>query len=305
MRQLNKKLEAWWKEHGGNPESAQWLAFVDSLGPLLQRKLKEVSEEHSNAGRFGMSKAGGCTRAAVLKWLDAEAEPFTGSTNATFFIGHLLEVALGVASLKALGFEMVGGQQPVSIDPFMTSASDDIIAPHPLLGNKKTILSIKTNGYKMSGKTKEGWKRFGFAQLPLDGVKKTSPGNWAQAQAEMHGSGIDQILVLYVAKDIIKAMQDDPIMRDSGSLTFYAELIHYDKAWCETQLLPVWEGAWASAQRGDPGPALYLTQEGVWVELVQGGDKAANRPLTGTYSPCEYCDFREACVERKGKEAAA
>lgn len=308
---IAKQLEAWWKEHGGNEKSAAWHTFIEDYARLMLSKQTEMTSAHENDGRFGMSKAGGCTRAAILKLQGAASEPFSGSTRVTFFIGHIIEV-IGIASLRAIGIDASpttadGAQHTTRIDPFMHSASDARI----VLDGVETILSMKSAGYKTSGFDKRSgkYKRFGFAQFPFDGVLKTSPGHYAQLQAEMHGSGYKQALELVVAKDIIKAMENDPYIgpNGNGSLTFYAEIVPYDETFAKEQLLPVWAEAWQSYERGEPGRALVLNgNTGKYVELdVATEGREPNASKTNTYNPCDYCDLFNACKKANAAENAA
>lgn len=186
----------------------------------------------------------------------------------------------------------------------MESATDGIFT----LDGERTILSVKSMGYKMSGRTREGWKRYGFAALPLDGIAVANPGYYAQVQAEMHGSDIKQALVLVCAKDIIKAMQGDPIMQEAGSFSFYAEMVPYDPGFAAS-LCDVWEAQWDLVQQGDPGPALFYTKNAEWVVLEMAdtaeNKNSVNKTLTGTYSPCNYCDLRPACADAISRVGAA
>jgi hypothetical protein len=300
------RAEAWWQEHGGRHDSPEWNAFLANVAAKIPLKLKELSEEHTNNGRFGMSKAGGCTRAAALKLLGYDPEPFTGSTRFTFFVGHVLEVVGGICTLEALGYKVDGLQNRVSIDPFMESSSDGVLD----LDGTPTILSVKSTGYKMSGfdKRSNSWRRFGFAQLPHDGVLGSFPSYYAQGQAEMLGSGITQTLVFVVAKDIIKSMQGDPSMKKNGSLTFYAELIPADRK-DAAELRRIWQHQWALAkQSADPGPAMYFTKDREWIELDaldREGKGGTNATLTGTFNPCGYCDLADTCKASAIKEKTA
>lgn len=310
---IARECEEWWKKHGGDHESAAWHAYNKDELELFVTKADEITSEHSNYGRFGMSKAGGCTRAAGLKWLGYEGEPFSGSTNVTFHIGHLLE-CVGIATLRAVGYQVDGTQGQVTIDPFMQSASDGIIylggyevdcndvrVPEP------TVLSVKTAGYKMSARN----KRQGFAALPFDGVKYGQRSWWAQAQAEMHGHGIQNTLVFVVAKDIVKAYESDEYLgeRGNGSLTFYAELLDYDKEWCEEHLLPTWQTQWDSVQEGKAGSPMYFTGTKFerLAEMASPGSATSiwggpNQKITGTFNPCGGCDMLKACREARVKE---
>lgn len=294
---LARQLEEWHAAHNGQHADPAWESFLNDFQSLIALKATEMTEEHSNDGKFGMSKAGGCTRAAALKLLGNEPTPFSGSTRVTFFIGHVVE-CLAIASLRALNYEVGGGQQVVTIDDYMHSASDGIIAD---FDGAETILSVKSAGYKKSGKQGKQWVRRGFPELPFMGVRRSQPGHYAQAQAEMYGSGISQVLYLVASKDIIKAMEEDPYLGDgdgkgNGSLTFYAELIKYDEMFCHTQLLPVWEKQWADVQAGRPGDAMFLTGDGGYAKLTAASQSwQPNAGKTGTYNPCNYCDLVSAC----------
>lgn len=293
QQHIGKQMEAWWAEHGGRHDHPEWIAYVNDFGTLLIDKLVEMSEEHDNAGRFGMSKAGGCTRAAGLKYLGFDSEPLSGSTRATFNIGHILEIK-AIATLRAIGYEVSGMQQRITIDPYMASASDGII----VIDGKPHILSVKSMGYKMSGKRygKGGitWTRHGFAAMVANGVRAEQPGHFAQSQAEMHAATIPDTLYLVVAKDMVKAMEADPLMVENGSLTFYTEGISYDPSFA-TSLDLMWGTQWAAVQGGRPGPAFYYANSGQWIEL-DPNDADGNKAATGTYDPCSYCDLRAACT---------
>lgn len=294
---LSRQLEEWHKAHNGQHDDPAWLNFLADFQTLLAAKAQEMSEEHSNDGKFGMSKAGGCTRAAGLKLLGAQPSPFSGSTLVTFFIGHLAE-CIGIASLRSLGYEVEGSQQEVTIGDYMHSASDGIM---PDFDGEETILSVKSAGYKKSGKQGKTWVRRGFPELPFMGVKRSQPGHYAQAQAEMFGTGLNQTLYLVIAKDIVKAMEDDPYLGDgdgngNGSLTFYSELIHYDDKFCQTELLPVWEKQWADVQSGRAGDPMYLSDKGTYARLTAASQTwTPNADRTGTFNPCSYCDLVGAC----------
>lgn len=288
------KAEAWWKQHGGRHDSPEWNAMLRNVAAKLPAKLSEMAEEHTNDGRYGMSKAGGCTRSATLKLLRRIPEPLTGSTRFTFALGHLVEVIGGLCTLEALGYPVRDLQKPAIIDPIMHSQSDGIFD----LDAVPTLLSVKSIGYKMSGRTREGWKRYGFAALPLDGIAGSKPDYLAQAQAEMHAHGLTQALVLVVAKDLIKAMENDPIMKSSGSLSFYAELIPYDPI-LAASIVETWTEQWGYAQAGEPGPAKVFTTRGRWVEMEPAvlGKDSTNKARTGTFNYCDYCDLVDACKD--------
>lgn len=299
MTNIAAKAEQWWAEHGGTYDSPQWRAFLADFAQLLPAKLNEQEQPHDNKERFGMSKAGGCTRAAVLKLQQAEAVPFSGSTRVTFWHGHMAEV-MAIATLRAIGCTVSptdenGKQFAVSIDPFMYSYTDGkITLPDD---ERSMLLSVKSTGYKMSGYDyKKGiWRRFGFTQFPADGVKKTNPGHWAQAQAEMHATGVKHTLFFLVAKDIIKKMEGDPMMQRNGSMSFYAEVIEYDEEFCASQLVPTWSEAWGYAEIGAVPQGYVLNSSGKYVEL-NPADSKGNKERTGTFSHCDYCDLAASCA---------
>jgi hypothetical protein len=294
MHPITKQLETFWADHGGRHDHPEWIRYVNDFGTLLIDKLVEMSEEHDNEGRFGMSKAGGCTRAVALKYLGHDSAQLTGSTRSTFAIGHMLEV-MAIATLRACGYHVTGMQDRVTIDPFMSSASDGIV----VIDDLRHVLSVKSMGYKMSGKryAKGGvtWTTHGFAAVAANGFRAEQPGHYAQIQAEMHASGIKRGLMLYVAKDMVKAMEEHPSLIESGSLTFYAEAVEYDEAFVVNQLLPVWGYAWDLAQNGIATDPMYYTKAGVFVSL-DPSDAKGNKEKTGTFDPCSYCDLRHACT---------
>jgi hypothetical protein len=175
----------------------------------------------------------------------------------------------------------------------MLSWSDGIVT----VNDRHAILSVKTMGYKKSGQQRDKWVRRGFPELPFMGVKAAQPGWWAQIQAEMHGSGLKRGLVVVVAKDIIKAMENDPYMgpEGNGSLTFYTEMIEYDRVFCEQELVPYWGLTWDVVQVGEVPPALYFSgKSGSFEGLVPFNTKA-NKEITGSWSPCDFCDMVVAC----------
>lgn len=304
---ISKQLERWWAEHGGKHDDPAWTRFLNRFTSYLYVKVDELTSEHENVGEdgekvFGMSKAGGCTRSAALKLLGYEPEPPSGSTMFTFFTGHVLECA-ALAMMEALGYTIIDSQARVTIPGLMASASDGIIE----LYGHPTILSVKTTGYKKSGRERRGntyiWVRRGFPELPFAGVRKAQPTHWAQMQAEMHATGIRQALYLVLSKDIIKAMEGDPYLdskEGNGSLAFYAEVVRYNQAFCENQLIPVWEKQMGCVKRGVPGDAFFISNsEDVYVPLVHASaDWNPNAERTGTYNPCGYCDLVQACASQ-------
>lgn len=297
---IAREMEEWWRDHAQVPGDSQWEAFLAAYESLWGGKRAELEREHSNAGRFGMSKAGGCTRAAALKLLGHPSEPFTGSTLFTFFLGHEVEL-LVLATLQAMGYEVGGAQEAVRIDPMMHSYVDGTI----VIDGKQYVLSVKSTGYKKSGKQGTKWVRRGFPELPFHGIRATQPGWWAQAQAEMHGSGIEDTLIVVASKDIIKSMEGDPFLgeKGNGSLTFYAEHIPAAPQFVEAELLPTWNAAWESVQEGRAGAARYLSKGGGYIDLkIASTDWMPNADRTGTFNPCNYCDLLSACSAELGQE---
>ena len=292
-------MEEWHAKYHGQP-GPEWETFLQEFSTLWEEKRLELAAEHTNDGRFGMSKAGGCTRASALKLLDYDSKPFSGSTFHTFFIGHLVELEV-VATLRAMGYPVNGQQEPVRIDPFMHSYSDGIMHGVEDLVFKHTdpfILSVKSTGYKMGGKKGKKFERRGFAELPFEGVRRAQPGHWAQLQAEMHGSGIHLGLYLVVAKDVIKAFEDDEYLGDqgNGSLSFYAEVVPYSEGFAVQALLPTWEEQWYAVQDGNPGLARFLSKTQLYADLkIASQDWMPNADRTESFNPCMYCDMSEVC----------
>ena len=302
---LARQMEEWWRDHAGRHDDPAWHTYLDNYDLLFRTKLDELRAEHTNNGRFGMSKASGCLRAAGLKFLGHPTEPFSGSTLATFHVGHLLEL-MAIATIQAMGHTTRGTQEPVTLEDFMSSYHDDIIENFDADG--PVVLSVKTSAYKMSGLKRGGNKanpsdymRRGFTELPMDGVQRAQSSWWAQAQAEMAGSGVHRTLVVAVAKDIVKVFETDPYMMENGSLTFYAEMIPFDPVFAASHLLPAWREAWADVQTGRPPRALVLNKAGAYVPLARLGDVASgwagpNQAVTGSFNPCFGCDLQPACV---------
>lgn len=310
---LTGQLESWWACHAARHDDPQWLAYCRDYQQFIATKSLELMSEHSNHDedgekRFGMSKAGGCTRQASLKLLGYEEEPFSGSTYVTFQTGHLLE-GYAICTLRQLGYNVgVGAQERVALDPFFSSASDGVIEDFDGLG--RVVLSVKTAGYKASSYSGEKRKpvRRGFPELPFEGVRKSQPSWYAQLQAEMAGHGVKHGLVVVVAKDTIKAFEGDPYME---SLAFYAELIERDDAFIEGSLIPTWERQWADAKAGRAGAAMVLrgdTLEYVRLpELASNGSATSiwggpNQAATGTFSPCGACPMKAACKQAMAQE---
>ena len=300
---LAREMEEWHKLHNGNIHSPGWKKFMSAFKAGMDVKSDELLSIHSNSGRFGMSKAGGCTRSAGLKYLGVDGEPLDGSTRVTFFLGHICEVII-LSTLELLGYPHSHAQAAVTIDPYMRSYSDGIID----LDGKNTLVSAKSAGYKKSGKERRGgnfqFVRRGFPELPFEGVRKSQPGWWAQLQAEMYGyrlagADMEQGLVVVMSKDIIKAMADDPYLgpQGNGSLTFYAELIPYDHEFATRELAPTWIAQWEAVQSGKPGRAMWLSNAVNEYRPLKTASTGYNnnRDVTGTFNPCDYCDVVEAC----------
>lgn len=296
---IARQMEEWWRDHGGRYDHVEWRLFIETYGRLFGMKCDELLEGHSNDGRFGMSKAGGCTRAAQLKLLGADSSELSGSSRATFFIGHTVEV-IALATLIAMGYEVSDMQAPIEIAPFMKSARDATI----IYDGKRTLLSIKSMSYKKSGKEWRGkekqWVRRGWPELPFMGVRASQPGYWAQMQAEMNAGLYEQGIFLAVAKDMIKAMEGDPYLgpEGNGSLTFYAEMVRYDAPFANGPLVDTWREAWVNVSAGRAGRGLQIHKsENRYVELDPNGGKK-NGEVTGAgWNHCDYCDFREACLD--------
>ena len=299
---IARAMEDWHREHAGRHDDPEWGLFVADLLELVRAKADELLEEHTNEGLFGMSKAGGCTRAVALKSIGYEPEPLSGSTRVTFLIGHLVE-GIAIATLRRLGYEVQshdpdGGQIRARRWPF-SSATDGIIAD---LRGRPASLSVKSTGYKKSGFERKGaegrWVRRGFPELPFHGVLGAQPGHWAQMQAEMWALGLEQALYVVVAKDIIKSMEGDPYLgpEGNGSLCFYAEVVPFNPEFVEQQLLPTWERTMAAVTEGRAGPAYYITSAGMYTEIAPAATgRVPNAERTGTFNPCDYCDIIAGC----------
>lgn len=296
---LAREMDEWCTSHMGVHDDPQYRDFLKHFADALLIKQAEQQAEHDNGGRFGMSKAGGCTRAPALRLLGYKGEPFPGSTRVTFEIGHHLEV-MALSILRAMGKDVSGEQEPVTIDPFMLSYSDGILT-NP--DGTRSIISVKSTGYKFSAFRSGKWIRQGFTSLPFEGIYTAQPGWWAQAQAEMHGSGARTTMFVVIAKDIVAAFKNDPYMQQSGSLTFYCEEIQYDEVFCEQQLVPVWDRVWEAVQARSPIPAfIYNPKDGNYVSLPKLADGESgwggpNKAVTGTFNPCRGCDMVAACKQ--------
>ncbi|MDE2104174.1 MAG: hypothetical protein KGL39_43455 [Patescibacteria group bacterium] len=295
---LAREMDEWCTQHLRSHDDPAYRSFLDHFAEGLRVKHDELRAAHDNQGRFGMSKAGGCTRVGGLKLLGYEAEPFSGSSLVTFEIGHHLEV-MALAILRAMDKQVEGVQEPVTIDPMMLSFSDGILANDD---GTRSVLSIKSTGYKFSAFRSGKWIRQGFTALPFEGIRMANPGWWAQAQAEMHGAGLARTTFVVVAKDIVKAFERDPYMQESGSLSWYCEDVEYDPLFCETKLVPVWEEVWDAVTRGSQRiPAYYYNpyvHDYVGLPRLADGENGwggPNKEATGTFNPCGGCDMLAAC----------
>lgn len=306
---LTKDINDWWGAYGSNTSSAEWQTYIKHLADLIGVKCREISEAHSNDGRFGMSGAGGCTRRAVLKLCGYPEAPFDADTLATFHIGHLLE-SVPIATLRAMGYTVGGLQEAVKVDDFMQSYTDGIITAGPRKDIPYPVcLSVKTAGYKMSfyNPAKGKIVRNGFPALPFEGVRNAQPSWYAQSQAEMLGTGHAASMVVVIAKDIIQAFKGDEYMQ---SLSFYAELVKADKEQ-QAKLHDVWSGAWKCAavkpSEVEDIPASYYHKVTGHTEIPDPGSpggegkrgfsmwKGANAEVF-PFNPCANCGFRKVCA---------
>ena len=306
---ITEDLSNWWAAYGANHSSAEWQTYVKHLADLVAVKCKEISEAHSNDGRFGMSGSGGCTRRSALKMLGFPEEPFDSDTLVTFHIGHLLE-SVPIATLRAMGYTVGGLQEPVKVGDYMQSYTDGIITAGPRDLPYPICLSIKTAGYKMSYWSQDAKKirRNGFAALPFEGVKEGHPTWYAQSQMEMLGTGNTHSLVVVIAKDIVQAFKGDEYMK---SLSFYAEMIEADPK--QQRLISgVWEKMWNKAKEkpeADDIPA-YCYHKNNYVEIPEpgsaGGEGKRGWSLWGgpnkevlPFNICGNCAFRAVCAGEK------
>src|SRR3970040_296703 len=207
---IGRSMERWWKDHSDNPDDSEWARWIDIFSELLETKKSEWLKEHENldvngSPVFGMAKSIGCTRANALSLLGHEGEQYSGSSRFTFWLGHVVEVA-ALATLNAIGYELLGAQEPCYLGTTNASTSDNIIK---LLG-KGTVVSVKSTAYKMSSarKVKGGgteYNRRGFAELPFMGVKLAQPSWYVQLVTEIEAHGIVPGIVLAASKHITTA----------------------------------------------------------------------------------------------------
>lgn len=301
-------MEEWWKHHSSNPNDPEWKQWLTRFTELLAIKNEELMTDHVNildgVRVFGMSKAAGPTRAGALHILGHEPEPFSGSTNFTFWLGHTVEIA-ALTTLEAIGFPLLDSQAEVKLydgdKPVAQSKSDSIIK----IFGEPTIVSCKSAAYKMSGQQKGKFIRRGFPELPFEGVRKSQPGAYAQAQLELLGSGLKQCLMLYVSKDIVKAFENDEYLGDkgNGSLTFYAELIHPEVELQTLALNTLSEQIDYIYNEKKAGPCYYLRSDTMqYVELERANVQPSNiwggknKEITGTFNPCGGCQYLKACA---------
>lgn len=307
---VTRYLERWAQEHLGDHASSVYRKYHEAFARHLLTKRAEQAEEHSNAGRFGMAKAGGCLRATAMAWAGVPKAPLSGSTQATFEVGHLLE-CMTLAILEASGFVLRGTQVVCDLPPAHYSYADGVLLSGPVELPYPLVLSVKTQGYKTSGRTRDGWKRYGFAALPLDGIRKGQHDWFVQSQLEMAALDLRHALVLVVAKDMVKAMEADPIMQESGSLTFYAELLAreegFERPYQEMagEVLSVLSATLSAAgpeeaQRVAVAAHPIVSRPGRFVTLPAPGDVASgwggeNQKACGDFNRCNGCVYTERC----------
>lgn len=303
-------MEEWWKTHASHENDPEWHKWINRYLELYKTKADELLSEHSNTVDgirvFGASKAGGPTRATGLSILGYEKEPFSGSTNFTFWLGHTVEIA-ALATLEAVGYPIIDTQPEIIIrnekgGPIIQTKSDAMVK---ILG-EPTIVSIKSSAYKMSGQRKGTWIRQGFASLPFEGVRKSQPNAYAQAQVELYGSGLRQCLIIYAAKDIVKAFENDDYLgaKGNGSLTFYAEMIKPDLE-LTNQILEIHDAAMDTIyEKKEAGPCYYLRADTMrYVELERANVQPSNiwggknKEITGTFNPCGGCQMVKVCKD--------
>lgn len=313
---VTRYLERFAQEHLGDHSSTAYLRYHELFAGHLLTKRAEQSEAHSNNGRMGMSKAGGCLRASAFSWIGAKGDPFSGSTRVTFEVGHLLE-CMTLALLEASGFELQGTQVVCDLPPAHYSYTDGVLLSGPVALPYPLALSVKTAGMKMSGKNRDGsFKRYGFCALPLDGVYQGQHDWYVQSQLEMAALGLQHSLVLVVAKDTVKTMESDPIMQESGSLSFYAEVLarvpDFEKPYQESggEVLTLLRERMAEVFSFGSDPeelvraALSVlpvcSRPGRFVQLPAPGDTASgwggpNQKARGDFNTCHGCGYSALC----------
>lgn len=293
---LVRHVTAWCQKHLGQHDSAEYLAYHRAFAAFLETKREEQSRAHDNAGLFGMSGAGGCLRANALKRAGVQGKPDDGDSMVTFEIGHLLE-CMALAVLGAAGFAVTRMQETIRLEPAFASAIDGVLEAGPVKLDYPLVLSVKTASYKSSSPPRGNYpaKRYGFAQLPLDGVRKAQPGWFTQSQLEMAATGIPRSLVLVVSKDMIAAFRGDAVFEQSGSLSWYAEVLQAEPNSIRN-LKSVYRETLEQAEKDvrEVSPA-YGVADG-FVILPRPGDvasgwKGENAKATGTFNPCFGCRY--------------
>lgn len=284
-------LESWCQANLGRHDSPGFHTYHEHFRSLINAKILERQEEHHNEGAYGMSKAGGCVRAACLARAGAPRKPISGSDAVTFELGHIVEV-MALAVLQASGFTVTGLQDRVRLAGLFSSATDGVLTAGPVDLPYPLPVSIKSTGYKMG---KPGQRR-GFAALPAAGVRAEQPGWWVQSQLEMAALSSSHSLVLVVARDVIKAYEGDRFM---PSLAWYAELLR-SEASLQRRVIAMYDDA-ANFRDPQDSPPAYFIGNG-WANLPAPGDNASgwggpNQKATGKFNPCNGCDFAELCAE--------
>lgn len=294
---ITKTLDKFWSDNYSK-QTSKWADFIDAYRFYLDLKLQELSEPHPSRDHvLGMSKAGGCTRRTqITKLAYAVDENLSGSTASTFFIGHMMEPMV-LATLANVGCDIVGTQYSVTIEGVMESEADAAIS-WPEYNLDDALLSIKTAGYKKSGsrRLKDGsikWERRGFPEFPFDGMLRSQPSHYAQAQAELLGAEKNRTLYVVVAKDMIKSMEGDPYMVDNGSLTFYTEIINFNAD--DASSIAAMAGQTIEGIDTETlGDGWYFNKQREWVKL-NPRDADHNRRVAN-WDICSYCEVRDVCV---------
>lgn len=305
-RSITTFLSDWCSREFASHDSPGRKRYEKEFQALLDLKRAEQRTQHSNGGRFGMSSAGGCLRAAAYKRAGVKGEPEGGDTLVTWEIGHLLEI-MGGAILTAAGFKVTRRQETIWLDPAFQSAIDGVLEDGPVPLPYPLLLSLKTNSYKSSQPPRGNSpaKRYGFAGLPLDGIAAAQPGWNIQAQLEMAATGMEHELVLVIAKDMIAAFKSDPIFNASGSLSFYAEVLlreHSESIDATPLPTDTIVAAYSAVMDREPSWVLpiYFTGANGPVTLPSPGDvesgwKGHNQVATGRFNPCFSCGYASIC----------
>lgn len=300
---LARKMESFWKENANNPSSQAWKRYLDTYIALQLLKKEELLTEHVNVDEegnrvYGLSRAAGCVRNSTLGLLDVKGEDFSGSSLFTFWIGHQIETS-ALATLDGIGYNLNATQKKIELPGLFASASDAEIT---YLG-KPTIVSVKSTGYKMSGKRQGKYIRQGFAALPFEGIKASQSSWYVQGNTEAYLSGYDQWLCIVGAKDIVKAFENDEFLGNTGngSLSFYTELLRTDEEIAK-KTIEVHKRSYEQYLNGEAGEAYYWnSKEERYITLnkaeyipsnIWGGK---NQQLTGTFNPCGGCDRLKGC----------